>query len=556
MPELDPHALAGTRPVLVYNRVAQNRRKTVLLVALALLAIVPFVLGISYAFSHVMVSELGARPDYYDIQWQVYKDYHDRGPGLYGGPDEWHREIERRYRAEGERLAGYNHQLGWVSFGVTSGALMVVLGLLFWAITSSPTSKLLALAGARPASEREAPVRRLLENLAIGAGLPPPRLYVIGTLIPNAFAAGLDPRNSVVAVTDGLLKLLDHRELEGVLAHEMSHIGNHDTRLNTVVASIALFLRLPYLLRQKAREQNQQVVWDWKGPEYYRDRLYIRLAFWPVYLYVFFIAPVLAAVIRAAISRSREYLADADAALLTRNPEGLVRALAKIAGAGSVDAAANPVLSHLYFADALAPGISLGLLKGRLLATHPPIQSRVQRLVEFGGASCAATIESAVTAGRQFVKEQPPLPTRDVITNISRDELSSLTLGSPGGRVCRIMASEGTPVYDQADSRSRIVARLAAGAFVVVFDDPGRFRGVVTVDQTFGYIPLSVKLQPVDMLPAEIHDPAARQRVELELAQKPTSQQAITRKQMLIAAGFGIAVFAGILLLLTEFGGK
>jgi hypothetical protein len=261
-------------------------------------------------------------------------------------------------------------------------------------------------------------------------------------------------------------------------------------------------------------------------------------------------------VIRAAVSRSREYLADADAALLTRYPEGLVRALAKIAGAGSVDATASPVLSHLYFADALAPGISLGLLRSRLLATHPPIQDRIQRLVEFGGAASAAGIESAVKSGKQFVIEQPPLPVRDVVTNISRDELSSLTLGTPGGRVCRILASEGTPVYDQASATSRVVARLAAGAFVVVFDDPGRFRGVVTVDQTFGYIPLSIKLEQVDMMPAEIHDPAARQRIELELAAKPTSPETITRKQIFIAAGFGIAVFGGILIFLTQFAGK
>src|SRR5262249_62335979 len=98
--------------------------------------------------------------------------------------------------------------------------------------------------------------------------------------------------------------------------------------------------------------------------------------------------------------------------------------------------------------------------------------------------------------------------------------------------------------------------RIPAGGFVVVFDDPGRFRSVLTVDQTFGYIPYSVKLQRVDMLPAEIHDPAARQRAELELASKPASPQAITRKQIFIAAGFGVAVFGGILLFLTQFAGK
>src|SRR6058998_3315416 len=124
--------------------------------------------------------------------------------------------------------------------------LIAVLGVLFWGIASSPTSKLLVQAGARPAGEEESEAKRLLENLAIGAGLPPPKLYIIDSSAPNAFAAGMNPEHAVVAVTSGALALLsDKRELEGVLAHELSHIGNHDIRLNTIVASIALFLRIP-----------------------------------------------------------------------------------------------------------------------------------------------------------------------------------------------------------------------------------------------------------------------------------------------------------------------
>src|SRR5262249_57517605 len=120
---------------------------------------------------------------------------------------------------------------------------------------------------------------------------------------------------------------------------------------------------------------------------------------------------------------------------------------------------------------------------------------RMQGVVEFRGGRPGSVLENAVQAGREFTIQQPPLPTRDVITNISRDELSALTVGNPTGRVCRIAASEGTPIYDSADAKSRIVARIPSGGFVVVFDDPGRFRSVLTVDQTFGYIPYSVKLQ-------------------------------------------------------------
>ena len=117
---------------------------------------------------------------------------------------------------------------------------------------------------------------------------------------------------------------MDRRELEGVLAHELSHIGNHDTRLSVMAASFALFLRTPYLLRRKYRSSRRGSSWN---PFYGRLRLGYSLLLVPIYIYVFAVAPLLAAIVRSAISRSREFLADADAALLTRYPEGLMRAL-------------------------------------------------------------------------------------------------------------------------------------------------------------------------------------------------------------------------------------
>src|SRR5262249_6966880 len=156
-----------------------------------------------------------------------------------------------------------------------------------------------------------------------------PKLYVIDSSAPNAFAAGIDPEHAVVAVTSGLLTLLnDKRELEAVLAHELSHIGNHDIRLNTIVASIALFLRIPYLMLRREVTAGQWQTGIRRGFRFWE------LALTPIGLYIVFVAPVLAAVIRAAVSREREFLADADASLLTRYPEGLLRALAKIGGAG------------------------------------------------------------------------------------------------------------------------------------------------------------------------------------------------------------------------------
>jgi heat shock protein HtpX len=244
----------------------------------------------------------------------------------------------------------------------------------------------------------ELPAKRLLENLAIGAGLPPPRLFVIDSPIPNAFAAGLDPARSVVAVTQGLLELLDRRELEGVLAHELSHIGNQDTRLNTFLAAAALILRMPDLRPSHAAFPTSPVSSD---SLMWRYRVCAILAC-PVFLYVFLIAPALLAVLRSAISRSREFLADADAALLTRYPEGLLRALAKIQGAGAEITRSNPAFSHLFFADPSASGIGLGLFTGRLLASHPPLPDRIQRLAEFGGGVAPSVIEKAVQAGSEF----------------------------------------------------------------------------------------------------------------------------------------------------------
>jgi heat shock protein HtpX len=431
-----------------------------------------------------------------------------------------------------------------------------VLGLLFWGMTASPTSTVLSLCGARPAGASEAEAKRLLENLAIGAGLPPPRLYVIDTMATNAFAAGMEPAHSVVAVTQGLLALTDRRELEGVLAHELSHIGNRDTRLNTIVAAIALFLRLPYLLRRR-RLRAQELGTGYSPMR--RFRMYsIMLS--PVYLYIFCIAPLLAALIRSAISRNREFLADADAALLTRYPEGLMRALAKIRGAGTVVTSSNPVLSHLYFADPSEAGLGIGLFTGNLLATHPPIDQRITRLVEFHEGVSVASIEEALHAGEEFTTHHPPLTTEIGLPGaVAQDELSALTAGNPMGRVFRVLGPEPAPVYDRADLKSRVLARIAPGGLLVVFDDPGVFRQVLTPDQTFGYLARSVKLERIDLMPQEVFDPASRAAAEAAAAAKPAVKAAaapLTTRQITIAAVFGLAVFAGILLVLAKFGGR
>jgi len=133
----------------------------------------------------------------------------------------------------------------------------------------------------------------------------------------------------------------------------------------------------------------------------------------PVLLYAFLIAPALMAVVRAAVSRGREFLADADAALLTRYPEGLLRALAKIQGATTAIAGANPAFAHLFFADPTAAVMGTGLFSGKLLASHPPIQERIEKLAEYNGGVPPSVVEKAVQAGAAFQRE-PAAPANEV----------------------------------------------------------------------------------------------------------------------------------------------
>ncbi|HLK63026.1 MAG TPA: M48 family metalloprotease [Bryobacteraceae bacterium] len=551
-----------TQSVLVYDRIAQNRRKTVFLVAIAILSIVPFIAGLSYLAAQWTLSQLGHHVISSDIDERLQKSLAAQPPPG-SVRTEYDSAVEREIEADLakiHRTRVENEILQWKVTIVFAFGLMGVLGLMFWSLASSPTSQVLAMCGARPAGPAEAEAKRLLENLSIGAGLPVPKLYVIDSPVPNAFAAGMDPSRSVVAVTHGLLALLEHRELEGVLAHEMSHIGNRDTRLNTIVTSIAIFLRLPYLMRQRYLQARRQSTNTW-SPAGGRFRVPYTLALAPIYVYVFFIAPVLAAAIRAAISRSREFQADADAALLTRYPEGLLRALAKIRGCGSALPGANGLISHLYFSDPAQVEGLMSLFRGNVLATHPPIETRINRLMEFNGGVPISVLEEAARVGRDFGRDHPALKTPGTADSMGQDELSVLTTGSPMGRVHRLLGD--ATVYDQPDLKSAPLARLKTGDLVVVFDDPGKFRQILTHNQTFGYMVRSVKLHKMDMLPAEIHDPKTR---EAAMAKPlPTQETVVAHKdsiagltytQLAITAAFAVVVFAGIFIVLTNFSGN
>jgi heat shock protein HtpX len=203
---------------------------------------------------------------------------------------------------------------------------------------------------------------RLVENLCITAGLPLPRIYIINDTAPNAFATGRDPQHAVVAVTSGLLQKLDRSELEGVIAHELSHIGNRDILLATVVVLVGVVALLADFFRH----------WVWFGGSgNSKDRggnVYLII----IAVVLSILAPLFAMLIQLAISRKREFLADADGALLTRYPEGLASALQKISADPEKLEVANRATAHLYFANPFK-----GKKVSKLLMTHPPVEERI-----------------------------------------------------------------------------------------------------------------------------------------------------------------------------------
>ncbi len=225
---------------------------------------------------------------------------------------------------------------------------------------------------ARPANMRnlkEAEFQHAVEEMAIAAGLPTPKAYVIDDPAPNAFATGRNPRNAVICATTGLLNRMDKDEIRGVIGHEMGHIRNNDMKVMTLAAVMAgTIVALAFLFR------NMAFHGVFSGD---RDKGQAALIVLLVAVIASIVAPIFAAMIKAVISRKREFMADATSAMLTRYPEGLARALEKIAGYKQPLKGANPGNAHLFIANPLG---SVNL-KG-LFSTHPPIEERIRRLRE------------------------------------------------------------------------------------------------------------------------------------------------------------------------------
>jgi heat shock protein HtpX len=252
---------------------------------------------------------------------------------------------------------------GLVFYGVVVGAIAYVAIQYY-----SSGSQALAMAGAKPIEKADNPrLFRIVENLAITTGLPMPKVYIVDDPAPNAFATGRDPEHAAVAATTGLLDIMDDSELEGVMAHELAHIKNFDIRVTTIVFGLVVVVGLMSdVLARMAFFGGMRRGNNGGNP------LMIIIA-----ILAMILAPLLAAVIQAAVSRQREYLADATGALTTRHPEALASALVKLGEYGRPLKKQQASMAHLWMADPIKPGII-----DRMFQTHPPIQARVERLLE------------------------------------------------------------------------------------------------------------------------------------------------------------------------------
>ena len=240
---------------------------------------------------------------------------------------------------------------------------------------------MLASARAREVtSEQEPRLHNIVEGLAIAAGVPKPRIYVIPEQAPNAFATGRDPEHSSIAVTQGLLDTMDRVELEGVIGHEMSHVVDRDILYGTIVATIigAMVLMSEFFMRS----------WLWGGIGGRRggDRSSGggggQMIVFAIGFAMIILAPIFGKLIQLAVSRNREYLADAQGALLTRYPPGLIGALKKIQAAPQAMRSANNATAHMWLNQpSRIPGEETGRME-RLFSTHPPLAERIRRLEE------------------------------------------------------------------------------------------------------------------------------------------------------------------------------
>lgn len=261
------------------------------------------------------------------------------------------------------------------SSGNGSSAVLIIAFIVGYALIQyfAASSIAIAMSGAIEIEKADNPrLWRIVENLSITEGMPMPKVYIIQDEAPNAFATGRDPQHAVVAATTGLLAIMDDSELEGVMAHELGHVKNYDIRVSTIVFGLVsavgiladMAIRAAFFSGHNRRDNNDN--------GFAAAMIIIGLV---ASVVAFFIGPL----VSAAVSRQREYLADATGAHTTRYPEGLAKALEKLGNYGRPMRRASRSMAHMYINDPIKPGLT-----ERMFSTHPPIPDRIERLRAIG----------------------------------------------------------------------------------------------------------------------------------------------------------------------------
>ena len=267
--------------------------------------------------------------------------------------------------------------LGWLASLIYHSytiLVVVLVGAILYALFQYylASSQALSMSGAIPITKADNPrLWNVVENLSITTGTPMPAVYIVNDPAPNAFATGHDPEHASVAATTGLLDLMTDAELEGVMAHELGHVRNYDIRLGMIVFGLTvaigfiadIFLRMAFFGGNRNNNSGGNPVVLVFG------------------LIAAIVAPLVATLVQLAVSRQREYLADATGAMTTRHPDALASALLKLEAYGRPMQKQNSSMAHLWINDPLKPG-----LMARLFSTHPPIPQRVERLQEMGSS--------------------------------------------------------------------------------------------------------------------------------------------------------------------------
>ena len=267
-------------------------------------------------------------------------------------------------------FVGIISAIGWVVsyfYGDTNIAYFVIVGAALYAwIQYYIADKLtIAMTGAREIQKRDNPrFYRIVENLAITTGMQTPKVYIIDDAAPNAFATGRDPQHAIVAATTGLIDMMSDSELEAVMAHEMGHVKNYDIRVSMI--TFGLVSAIGFLTDIVLR------MMFYGGDRDSEDKSPVMMI---IGIIVLILAPIVAVVVQMAVSRQREYLADATSAMTTRNPDAMISALEKLKTNGRPMKRQNTASAHLYITNPLKPGFF-----AKLFSTHPPLEDRIARL--------------------------------------------------------------------------------------------------------------------------------------------------------------------------------